>query len=71
MKKVLYLSVLGVFLAGCKNPYPLSRYDDAWWATKDSCAEGNYEACSEIGHMSPTAPQVTQSTYSISQPIID
>ncbi len=71
MKKLLILSALGAVVAGCNNPYPLSGYDDAWWVKKDSCAAGNYQVCSDIGHMAPTAPQVSQSTYTISQPIID
>lgn len=69
MKKLLLMLTLGVVLAGCNNANPLRRYDDAWWATKDSCASGNYNACSEIGHQAH--PQPAPPTYTISEPIVD
>ena len=72
MKTGIALIVLTLTVAGCGR-----RYAEGWYARKAQCTNGDFTACSEIGHQARAAQGVTTLEQSppfqgpLSEPIID
>ncbi|TDE40086.1 hypothetical protein [Antarcticimicrobium sediminis] len=73
MKTGFVLIVLSVVVAGCGG----QRYAEGWYQRKAQCSNGDFTACSEIGHQARAAQGGTTQERApafqgpLSEPIID
>lgn len=73
MRTGIALIVLTLTVAGCGH-----RYAEGWYARKAQCTNGDFTACSEIGHQARAAQggttleqQQRKVPMPLSEPIID
>lgn len=74
MKKLIFVALVPLVAAACGNP--ARNLPAGLQSQKASCADGNYQVCSEIGHAvrdaeGGTLAEQQQQNFVLSQPIVD